>query len=146
MKSVTAAEQLTIFSRYLGQQVVIRSLLNNEESIGTIQGIRQGAILVTSDDVHRWIPLTDRFRVCEIKLLLKPLRKLTATIIETANSLPVQAFITPYYQQLGFDMPVFVAPGHPCNCKYLHEIGLADYRSADEILGSGQLSLASVSN
>ncbi len=146
MKSVTAAEQLTIFSRYLGQQVVIRSLLNNEESIGTIQGIRQGAILITSDDVHRWIPLTDRFRVCEIKLLLKPLRKLTATIIETANSLPVQAFITPYYQQLGFDMPVFVAPGHPCNCKYLHEIGLADYRNADEILGSGQLSLASVSN
>jgi hypothetical protein len=48
--------------------------------------------------------------------------------------LPVQAFITPYYQSLGFDMPVFISPGHPCNCKYVHELELADYRSAEEIM------------
>jgi len=146
MDRLSAAEQLIIFSRYLGQQVVIRSYLNEEESIGTIKGIRQGALLVAIDDVHRWIPFTDRFRVCEVKLLLKPLRKLTSSIIETANNLPVQAFITPYYQQLGFDMPVYVSPGHPCNCKYLHEIGLADYRSADEILNFARSALVAATN
>lgn len=138
MVRISTSEQLIIFSRYIGQQVVINSFLNNEESIGTLKGIRQDALLVAIDEVNRWIPLNDNFRVCDVKLLLKPLKKLTSAIIDTANGLPVQAFITPYYQQLGFDMPVFVAPGHSCNCKYVQELGLADYRSADEIAGYAQ--------
>jgi hypothetical protein len=135
MNGIKASEQLLIFGRYIGQQVLTRNLLNGEENIGTLKGIRQDALLVAIDEVNRWIPLNDNFKVCDVRLLLKPLKKLTSQIIDTANSLPVQAFITPYYQQLGFDMPVFISPGHSCNCKYLHEIGLADYRSADEILG-----------
>lgn len=137
MNKLTTAEQLIIFSRYIDQQVVINSLLNDDdEVIGTLKGIRQNALLVDIDDVNRWIPLNDNFSICEIKLLLKPLKKLTTSIINTANSLPVQAFITPYYQQLGFDMPVFIAPGHSCNCKYVQEIGLADYRTPAEIHGN----------
>ena len=145
MAKVSTSEQLIIFSRYIGQQVVIRSLLNDEENIGTLNGIRQNALLVGIDEINRWIPLNDDFRVCDIQLLLKPLKKLTSAIIDTANNLPVQAFITPYYQQLGFDMPVFIAPGHPHNCKYMHELGLADYRTVSEITGSNrQVVLAGV--
>jgi hypothetical protein len=142
MNGIETAEQLIIFSRYIGQQVVIKSLLNNDkETIGTLKGIRQSALLVDIDEVNRWIPLNDNFKVCEVKLLLKPLKKLTASIIKTANNLPVQAFITPYYQQLGFDMPVFIAPGHSCNCKYVHELDLADYRTPAEIFESNQQAL-----
>jgi len=137
MNRITTAEQLIIFSRYLGQQVVIRSLLNDDnEVIGTLKGIRQNALLVDIDEVNRWIPLNDNFNICEVRLLLKPLKKLTTSIINTANSLPVQAFITPYYQQLGFDMPVFISPDHSCNCKYVYELDLADYRTPAEILSS----------
>jgi len=145
MNKITTAEQLIIFSRYLGQQVVIKSLLNDEnETIGTLKGIRQNALLVDIDEVNRWIPLNDNFQLCEIKLLLKPLKKLTTSIINTANNLPVQAFITPYYQQQGFDMPVFIAPGHSCNCKYVQELDLADYRSVDEIYENSRQQLAIV--
>lgn len=136
MNRITITEQLIIFSRYLGQQVVIKSLLNEDnEVLGTLKGIRQNALLVDIDEVKRWVPLNDNFNICEVRLLLKPLKKLTTSIINTANSLPVQAFITPYYQQLGFDMPVFISPGHPCNCKYVQELDLADYRTAAEVLG-----------
>ena len=139
MERIKTAELLLIFSRYIGQQVVIKSLLNNDnETIGTSQGIRQNALLIDIDNVNRWIPMNDNFKVCEVRLLLKPLKKLTSSIIKTANNLPVQAFITPYYQQLGFDMPVFIAPGHSCNCKYVYELDLADYRTATEIENSGQ--------
>ena len=139
MERIKTAELLLIFSRYIGQQVVIKSLLNNDnETIGTLQGIRQNALLIDIDNVNRWIPMNDDFKVCEVRLLLKPLKKLTSSIIKTANNLPVQAFITPYYQQLGFDMPVFIAPGHSCNCKYVYELDLADYRTATEIENSGQ--------
>ena len=142
MEQIKAAEQLIIFSRYIGQQVVVKSLLNNDnEVIGTLMGVRQNALLIAIDNVTRWIPLNDNFKVCEVRLLLKPLKKLTTAIINTANSLPVQAFITPYYQQLGFDMPVFIAPGSSCNCKYVYELDLADYRTPAEILSS-QLILA----
>ena len=142
MNRIETAEQLIIFSRYIGQQVVIKSLLNNDkQTIGTLKGIRESALLVDIDEVNRWIPLNDNFKVCEVRLLLKPLKKLTASIIKTANNLPVQAFITPYYQQLGFDMPVFIAPGHSCNCKYVHELDLADYRTPAEIFESNQQAL-----
>ncbi len=140
MNGITIAEQLLIFSRYIGQTVVVKSLLNDgQETLGTLKGIRQNALLVDIDDVNRWIPLNDNFSVCEVRLLLKPLKKLTTSIIATANSLPVQAFITPYYQQLGFDMPVFISPGHSCNCKYVQELDLADYRTPAEIYENQRL-------
>jgi hypothetical protein len=139
MNRITAQEQLVIFSRYIGQQVVISDLLNDaEETVGILSGIKENAVLVNIDNINRWIPLYDGIKLSQIKLLLKPLKKLTAAIIETANSLPVQAFITPYYQSLGFDMPVFVAPGHSCNCKYVHELDLADYRTAEDIRDQSQ--------
>ena len=139
MDTIKAADQLIIFSRYIGRQVVISSRLDNEEEIiGSLAGIKKNALLVTVDGVGRWIPLSDEVKLCEIKLLLKPLKKLTAGIISTANSLPVQAFITPYYQSLGFAMPVFLVPEHPCNCKYVHEINLADYRTPEEIIGQNK--------
>ena len=134
MDRIKAAEQLIIFSRYIGQQVVINGLLNrDEETIGTLIGIKENALLVSIGGINRWVPLSDDIKLSEVKLLLKPLKRLTSAIIETANSLPVQAFITPYYQSLGFDMPVFIAPGHTCNCKYVYELELADYRTAEEI-------------
>ncbi|MGZ3749831.1 MAG: hypothetical protein ACXVB0_03660 [Mucilaginibacter sp.] len=142
MNRIKTAEQLIIFSRYIGQQVVIKSLLNNDdETIGVLKGIRQNALLIDIDNVNRWIPMSDNFKVCEVRLLLKPLKKLTTAIINTANNLPVQAFITPYYQQMGFDMPVFIAPGHHCNCKYVYELDLADYRTPSEIFGNNRQAL-----
>src|ERR1700744_5798088 len=142
MNKVNTTEQLIIFSRYIGQQVVIKSLLNGgHETVGLLKGIRQNALLVDIDEVNPWIPLNDNFKVCEVRLLLKPLKKLTTAIINTANSLPVQAFITPYYQQLGFDMPVFIAPDHSCNCKYVQEIDLADYRPPAEIYENNRKAL-----
>jgi len=135
MDRIKAAEQLIIFSRYIGQQVVISGLLNHEEeTVGTLTGIKDNAVQVSIDNINRWIPLYDGIKLSQIKLLLKPLKKLTSAIINTANSLPVQAFITPYYQSLGFDMPVYIAPGHTCNCRYVYELDLADYRSAEEIM------------
>ena len=134
MDRIKAVEQLIIFSRYIGQQVVISGSLNHdEETIGTLIGIKENALLVNIDTINRWIPLSDDIKLSEIKLLLKPLKRLTSAIINTANSLPVQAFITPYYQSLGFDMPVFIGPGHTCNCKYVYELNLADYGTAEEI-------------
>jgi hypothetical protein len=134
MEGIKAAEQLIIFSRYIGRQVVISGLLNHdEETVGILTGIKENALQVSIDNINRWIPVYDGIKLSQIKLLLKPLKKLTSAIIDTANSLPVQAFITPYYQSLGFDMPVYIAPEHPCNCKYVYELNLADYRSAEEI-------------
>src|SRR6187399_2432434 len=83
-----AADKIIIFSRYIGQQVIINSLVNNEaDVIGTIQGIRDNALLIDADGFKRWIPLSDEITLCDIKLLLKPLKKLTAPIIDTANNL-----------------------------------------------------------
>ena len=130
---LSASEKLIVLGRYIGQKIVIRNLREAwPEQIGRLTGINERAIQVDINGTSRWIPLTDEISLNEIKLLLKPLKKLTSAIIETANNLPVQSFIVPYYQQLGFDMPVFIAPGHPCNCKYLSEIGLAEYIYAEE--------------
>lgn len=134
MDSISATDQLTIFSRYIGQQVMMNSLLNDEVTIGTLTGVKQNAIMVTINDISRWIPVYDNFTVCEIKLLLKPLKKLNSDIIAIANSLPVKAFIPLYYQQLGFDMPVFISPGHAFNSRYVQELNLADYRTTEDIL------------
>lgn len=133
MNNLSISDQLTIFSRYIGQQVLVSSKLNDNISTGTLSGIKSDAIAITIDGISRWIPLYDNFRLCEIRLLLKPLRKQTDDIKATANSLPNQAFITAYYQQLGYDVPVFISPGHPCNGRYINELNLADYRTATEI-------------
>ena len=85
------------------------------------------SIQVTSQNQTRWIPLYDDFDIYSVKLVLKPLKLLTEEIRETANNLPIQNFITQYYIQLGFDMPMFFTPNHPCNCKYVIELGLAKY-------------------
>lgn len=140
MKYLSIADQVVIFSRYIGQQIMVISLLNNSEvNIGTLAGVKYNAIAVNTDDIVRWIPLYDNFRLCEIKLLLKPLKKLTPDVVSAANDLPVKAFITPYYQQQGYDMPVFLEPGHPCNCKYVQELELADYRTLAEIFRQNAL-------
>lgn len=134
MNSLTSAEKLLIFGRYIGQKVVINSLnIDSDEMIGTLAGIKDNALLIMIDGINRWVPLSDDVELCDVKLILKPLKRLTTAIIDMANSLPVQAFITPYYQSLGFDMPVFISPGHPHNCKYVYEVNLADYRTVDEI-------------
>ncbi|MCC8408859.1 hypothetical protein LJ707_07950 [Mucilaginibacter sp. UR6-1] len=134
MIAVSVHERVMVFSRYIGQLVVVNSLLSNDRNvIGSLQGVRNNALLIEIKGVNRWVPLSDDILLNDIKLLLKPLKKLTQKIIDTANSLPVQSFIIPYYQQLGFDMPVFIAPGSNHNCKYVHELGLADYRTFDEI-------------
>lgn len=131
---IRSAEKLLIFSRYIGQQVVICNLsIDDNETVGTLAGIKENALLISIDNVNRWVPLSDELELCDIKLILKPLKRLTSAIIDTANRLPVQAFITPYYQSLGFDMPVYIAPGHPLNCNYVVELNLADYRTVEEI-------------
>jgi len=85
MDRIKAVEQLIIFSRYIGQQVVISDSLNHdEETIGTLIGIKENALLVNIDTVNRWIPLSDDIKLSEIKLLLKPLKRLTSAIINTA--------------------------------------------------------------
>lgn len=133
MKNLSTSDQLIIFSRYIGQQVLMQSNLNDKISIGTLSGIKSDAIAITVEGINRWVPLHDNFKFCEIRLLLKPLRKLTDDIKATAGSLSTQAFITSYYQQLGYDVPVFISPDHPCNGRYVNELDLADYRTATEI-------------
>jgi len=135
MDKLTASERLKIYTRYIGQKVL---LINAEEMIqeqmGILSGIKDSGIQVTINNYNRWIPLYDDFELYHIKLLLKPLSKLSETIKQKANSLPIQNFITQYYVQLGFDMPVFIEPGHPANCKYVEELGLATYCTENEMM------------
>jgi hypothetical protein len=90
---------------------------------------------VNINNQNRWIPLYENFELYEIILVLKPLKLLTEEIKKTANNLPVQNFITQYYIQLGFDMPMFFSPGHPANCKYVEELGLASYHWQEVLNG-----------
>ena len=46
MDLLNTAEQLIIFSRYIGQQVMITSLLNNQITIGTLTGVKQNSLQV----------------------------------------------------------------------------------------------------
>jgi hypothetical protein len=128
MVTLNISERLNVYTRYIGQQLVLKS--ENDEQLVKLTGVSSSAIQVLYKNQNRWIPLYQDFDIYEIKLLLKPLRLLTDQIKETANSLPVQNFITQYYVQLGFDMPMFFAPNHPGNCMYVAELGLAVY--ADE--------------
>ncbi len=93
--------------------MIISLLNNNEVSIGILNGVKHNAIAVSTDNIIRWVPLYDNFRLCEIKLLLKPLKKLTTEIVSAANDLPVKAFITPYYQQLAMICLFLLNPGTP---------------------------------
>ncbi|MXV49956.1 hypothetical protein GS399_03155 [Pedobacter sp. HMF7647] len=136
---LTPAEKLRIISKFIGQKIWVRSLqghLHNREpehQFGILMGVKSNAVQVAIGKQLTWMHL-DELPYYELKLLLKPLSKLTPEIMKTANELPVTVFITQYYTNLGFDMPVFLAPEHPGNCKYVHELGLADYRSEDEII------------
>lgn len=133
MEKLKVSERLKIYTRYIGQQVLLISSENTyEKKLGVLTGIKDTAVQVRVDHINRWIPLYDDFELYEIKLLLKPLSRLSDRIKQKANNLPIQNFITQYYIQLGFDMPVFLAPDHPANCKYVKELGLAIYNSKEE--------------
>ena len=135
---ITLKSKLQLFSRYIGQEVWLEKLYTHgtetRHQVGTLTGIRTDAVQVRMEEVYQWVTLQDQWREYEVKLLLKPLSSLTDQMKEIANSLPVTVFITQYYVQMGFDMPVFISPGHPLNCRYAENIGFADYRSAEEIL------------
>lgn len=135
MEKLKVSERLKIYTRYIGQKVLlISSESTDEKKLGVLTGIKDTGVQVRVDDINRWIPLYDDFELYEIKLLLKPLSKLSDSIKQKANNLPIQNFITQYYIQLGFDMPVFLAPDHPANCKYVKELGLAIYSSKEEYI------------
>lgn len=138
--------KLQVFSRYIGQQVWLENLYGTDDGtrhrVGILEGIKSDAVQIRIGDVHHWITLHDSLKYYEIRLLLKPLSRLTESMKETANSLPVTVFITQYYIQMGFDMPVFISPGHSLNCKYTAELGLADYRSAEQIIALNEMQLA----
>lgn len=128
MEKVSAAEKLKVYTRYIGQKVILLAQdTTAHQQEGLLTGVNLHSIQVTINNQSRWIPLYDDFELYDIKLVLKPLKLLTDSIKQTANNLPVQNFITQYYIQLGFDMPVFFSPGHPGNCMYAKELGLAVY-------------------
>ncbi|MXV50412.1 hypothetical protein GS399_05455 [Pedobacter sp. HMF7647] len=138
--SLTTWDRIKIFSKFIGQKVWIRSLhgylygKEREHQFGILTGVKTDAIQVKIDNHRLWIHQDDGFSLYEVKLLLKPLSQLTPEIMKTANELPVVVFITQYYTNLGFDMPVFLEPHSPSNCKYVRELEMADYRSEKEIL------------
>lgn len=133
MTNLSISERLKVYTRYIGQNVVLISRDGySEKQIGVLTGVKEYSIQLSIDNQSRWIPLYDDFEIYDIKLVLKPLRMLTESIKQVANNLPVQNFITQYYIQLGFDMPVFFSPGHPENCKYAEELGLAMYTDVNE--------------
>jgi len=139
MIMVTAEETIKVFKEYLGQQVWIRNIHGGvdepEHRFGRLAGVQSRAVLIAFQDGKScWFNLMDENACYEFKLLLKPCSRLTPKIIEQARALPASGFIAPYYRSLGFDMPVFLSPGHPANCKNVIELGLADYREPEEIL------------
>ncbi|MBC8052607.1 MAG: hypothetical protein H7Y13_06045 [Sphingobacteriaceae bacterium] len=128
MIRLSIADRLKVYTRYIGQKVILtgkEATFGSEE--GVLTGVNTSGIQVNINRQSRWIPLYDNFELYEIKVVLKPLRMLTENIKDTANNLPVQNFITQYYIQLGFDMPMFFSPGHPANCRYIEELGMASY-------------------
>jgi hypothetical protein len=128
MNRLSVSERLKIYTRYIGQAIILKgNELRGIKQTGILSGVNSTSIQVTIHNQSRWIPLYDDFQIYDIKLVLKPLKQLTENIIHTANNLPVQNFITQYYIQLGFDMPMFFSPDHPENCKYVAELGLAVY-------------------
>ncbi|WP_423148618.1 hypothetical protein [Rubrolithibacter danxiaensis] len=142
MVFLTISERLQIYTRYIGQKVIlIHKYFGYREVMGILTGINSQEIQVSIDNQDYWIRIYDAGP--EIKLFLKPLSRLTEDVKQIANNLPIQNFITQYYIRLGFDMPVFIAPGHPANCKYVEELGLATYNEPEVILQSLQQNNAS---
>ena len=137
MEKLTIKEKIELFAKYLGSEMWIRNIYHEDKTeniFGRLEGIQSGAILVEVRVGQKlWFNLLEECPSYEFKLLLKPLSKLSSSQLSTAKELPVPVFISSYYIKSGFDMPVFIAPGHQSNCKYLQELGLADYRSKDEI-------------
>jgi hypothetical protein len=130
---------LSLFTRYIGHPIWIKSLYAHkygkepEHQWAILSGIKEDALQIQTGKTKYWLPLNEDLKYYEIKLLLKPLARLTERVKKTANSLPVTVFITQYYVQMGYDMPVFISPGHPLNCKYMYELGIADYRTPHEV-------------
>jgi hypothetical protein len=91
MSILQASERLKIYTRYIGQKVILidpNAMVTGQ--VGLLSGIKTSGIQVTIDGCNRWVPLYDDFQFYEVKLLLKPLSKLTESIKQTANNLPVQ--------------------------------------------------------
>jgi len=136
---MTAQETIEIFSTYLNQTVWVRNKYEDADEpghrFGKLSGIQQNAILLQLEEgKSAWFNLIEEDPCYEFRLLLKPCSRLSPEVVTVANRLPVSNFIVPYYRSLGFDLPVFIRPGHPANCRNVAELGLADYRSAEEIL------------
>ena len=134
---LSVRDRLDIFAKYIGKHIWIENLAPSAANVparhqcGILRGIKSDALLIATASGQNWMPLTEQYAY---KLLLHPLSRLTEDITATANNLPAAGFISQYYVKLGFDMPVFIAPDHPENCKTVCELGLADYRSPREIL------------
>jgi len=135
-----AALQLKVFRKYIGEKVWVKSLhpvyWAQSNEVMTLTGIKGDALQLfnPTDRTTAWYTIKDsREPQFEFKLLLKPLKRLTAEIQATAQSLPAPPFIIQYYVDLGFDMPLFFKPGHPCNQQTVFELGLATYDTAEQL-------------
>ncbi|WP_374164618.1 hypothetical protein [Arcticibacter sp. MXS-1] len=137
---LSTKEKLEIFARYIGKHVWVECYENRgrvevHHRCGLLKGVKEDAILVATAEGNEWMPFDQSASLMyRYRLLLHPLSRLTEDITATANNLPASGFISQYYIKLGFDMPVFIAPDHPGNCKTVAELGLADYRSPREIV------------
>ena len=132
MVELSVSDRLKVYTRYIGQRVILTGKETEVETLeGIITGVNSRGIQINVENQTRWVPIYENFELYDIKLVLKPLKMLTETIRKTANSLPIQNFITQYYIQLGFDMPMFFSPEHPGNCRYISELGMAVYSSDD---------------
>lgn len=143
MYIVSLTEKIEVFAKYRGQKVWVKSLhhstLEPLHQFGWLTGVKTNCIKVEFEGKEAlWFNLLKE-SAYDIRLLLHPLSRLTEEIKQIANSLPIQNFITQYYISEGFDMPLFFAPGHPGNCKYVEELNLADYRTEEEIIFEGHL-------
>lgn len=128
MVELSISDRLKVYTRYIGHTVILTGKEAGFQTIeGTLIGVNSNSIQISIESQKRWVPIYENFELYDIKLILKPLKMLTEAIRETANSLPIQNFITQYYIQLGFDMPMFFSPEHPGNCRYISELGMAVY-------------------
>lgn len=138
---LSTKEKMEIFARYIGKHIWMEDLRGTREAgelrhrCGVLRGLKEDALLIGTPEGKMWMPLNEgSLDFYSYKLLLHPLSRLTEDIMATANNLPASGFISQYYIRLGFDMPVFIAPDHPGNCKTVAELGLADYRSPRDII------------
>ncbi len=138
MIKLSPSEQLTVFTHYLGTTVWVSSSSyrpdEQQHRFGRLKGVNDRGILLEMETGSRlWFTIADRFPAYTFRLLLVPCSRLHPEVVATAQNLGVPGFIVPYYRSLGYDLPVFLAPEHPANVHNVVELGMADYRSKEEI-------------